>query len=110
MSLRGPGVVAFVAVAASLLIPAFHAPARAQDYATTIERRSDPLNNRVRVRILEEDLTPRAYYVRVARRTRVFDNHADVVARRAEPAFAERFARATEARKEIFDLYDRLSR
>jgi hypothetical protein len=106
---RGPGVIALVA-AASLLVPALPGPARAQDYATTIDRRSEPLDNHVRIRIVEEDLTPRAYFLRVPYRTRVRDNHADVVARRAGLSFDERFARSAEARRELFDLYDRLSR
>ena len=47
---------------------------------------------------------------RLAPHTRVLDNHAEVVARRATISFADRFTESVEQTDELYALYDRLSR
>lgn len=85
-------------------------PAASQDFATIIETRSEPLDNRVRTVILERDLTPRSYVILLRPHTLVDDNHAEVVARRGAESFDTRFRRSVAARRALYDLHDRLSR
>jgi hypothetical protein len=105
-----------ILVRVSVMVPAllaalsFGAPAIAQDFATVYESQDFPLENRSRTVIVEEDLRPRSYFLVMAPRTRVVDNHAEVVARREGPSFDERFDESVKRQEEIYALYRRLSR
>ena len=99
-----------LAAAALVTAVALAGPSAAQDYSTTIESRDFPLENRSRTVILQADLRPRSYVIVMAPRTRVVDNHAEIVARRAGSTFDSRFQESVERRAELFALYRRLSR
>jgi len=106
-TLVSPSVLATAALLASLAVAR---PSAAQDYATIIESRHFPLENRSRTLIVEEDLTPRSYLIVMAPHTRVIDNHAEIVARRGASSFEARFEESVERQAEIYALYRRLSR
>ena len=106
-TLVSPSVLATAALLAALAAARLSA---AQDYATIIESWHFPLENRSRTLIVAEDLTPRSYFLVMARHTRVIDNHAEIVARRGASSFEERFEESVERQAEIYDLYRRLSR
>ncbi len=96
-----------LAIAAVMIHPR---PCRAQDYVASIETRSFPLENRVRTVYTEEDLTPRAYVIVLPPHTLVLDNLDEILAHRSPASFDVRFAESRREQKELFDLYDRLSR
>ncbi|MDP3937301.1 MAG: hypothetical protein Q8R92_04100 [Deltaproteobacteria bacterium] len=84
--------------------------AAGQDFSTIIETRSDPLENLVRTVILEEDLTARSYRIALRPHTRVYDNRAEVVARRTAESFEARYHRSIVTRQALYALHDTLSR
>ena len=97
-----------IAAAALLIALAMAGPAVAQDYSTTIESRDFPLENRTRTVILHEDLRPRSWAIVLASRVLVLDNHAEIVARRGDSTFDERFQESVERQQEIYALHRRL--
>ncbi len=99
-----------VAIALLLAALSIAGPAFAQDFATVYESQDFPLENRSRTVILQEDLRPRSYYLVMAPRTRVVDNHEEIVARRGGSSFDERFRESVKRQEEIYALYRRLSR
>jgi len=111
--MKHPGsILVRVPMAIALLLAALSiaAPAIAQDFATVYESQDFPLENRSRTVILQEDLRPRSYYLVMAPRTRVVDNHAEIVARRADSSFDDRFRESVDRQEEIYALHRRLSR
>ena len=100
----------FVIAVGMVLVLGQASPLSAQDFVQVIETVSSPLDNRVTTVILEKDLTPRSYAISIEPRTRVVDNHAEIVARRGTESFEARFRRSVATRRAIYDLYDRLSR
>ncbi len=98
-----------IAAAALLTALAIAGTAAAQDYSTIIESRDFPLDNRTRTVILHEDLRPRSWAIVLAPRMLVRDNHAEIVARRGDSTFDERFQASVERQQEIYALHRRLS-